>query len=85
MWDKHRKLLDTLSLPITMKWNGITPQASRKPTPWVTQLITAHQHMTSQALRASASGSADGFDMFDILIPLMGWNIPFYSFCRFIC
>jgi hypothetical protein len=73
--DKHWKQLDTLSMPIAMKWNGITPQKWRERAPWVTPLNSAHQNITSQAIRASASGNAGGFDM---LIPLMGLNIPFY-------
>jgi hypothetical protein len=80
--DKHWKQLDTLSVRITMKWNGITPRAWRERAPWVTQLDSVHQRMTSQAIQASASGNADGFDMLDVLIPLMGWNIPLYFFLQ---
>lgn len=80
--DKYWKQLDTLSVPIHMTWNGITPQQWRERAPWVTQLSSAHQNMTSQAIRASASGNAGGIDMFDILIPLMAWTIPLYFFLQ---
>lgn len=76
--DKYWKQLDSLSVPINMKWNGITPQKWRERAPWVTQLNSIHQSMTSQAMQASASGSGGGFDMLDILIPLMAWTIPLY-------
>jgi len=80
--DKYWKQLDTLSVPINMRWSGIMPQKWRERAPWVTQLNSAHQNMTSQAIRASASGNADGFDILDILIPLMAWTIPLYFFLQ---
>jgi hypothetical protein len=80
--DKHWKQLDTLSVPIHMTWNGITPQQWRERAPWVTRLNSVQQHMTSQAIRASASGNTGGFDMLDILIPLMAWAIPLYFFLQ---
>lgn len=80
--DKYWKQLDSLSVPINMKWNGITPQKWRERAPWVTQLNSVHQNMTSQAIRVSASGNAGGFDMLDILFPLMAWTIPLYFFLQ---
>ncbi len=80
--DKYWKQLDTLSVPINMRWNGITPQKWRERAPWVTRLNSAHQNMTSQAMRASAPGKAGGLDMLDILIPVMAWTIPLYFFLQ---
>lgn len=80
--DKYWKQLDSLSVPINMKWNGVTPQKWRERAPWVTQLNSAHQNMTSQAIRASASGNSGGFDILDRLIPLMAWAIPLYIFLQ---
>lgn len=76
---QHWKLLDTVSMPVSIAWRDGVASAPRVSAEWVLRLSQAQAGMIRDSVQAARAAADDegGFG-FGLVIMLMGWSIPGY-------
>jgi hypothetical protein len=74
VFDQNWKMLDSLSIPLNMQWNGVVTETRREPAAWAKVLSAEQQNIVRSTHVSPGEDSA----FWGVLIMLMGWSIPGY-------
>lgn len=76
--DHAWKQLDERVLPVDLHWTGAIAMQRRPAADWVAPLAAAEQALLKTAHARSMGSDDDGFDLWMVIVMLMGWSVPGY-------
>jgi hypothetical protein len=74
--DAHWEVQQVLSQPVSLYWERQPRASPRVEAPWVRALSSEQQSLARAAQQAAAA--TEGFDVYTLLVMLMGWSVPGY-------
>ena len=74
--DEHWEVQKVLSQPVSFYWERQPRAAPRAEAPWV-KALSAEQQTMARAVQQAAAAT-EGFDVYTLLVMLMGWSVPGY-------